>query len=77
MYVSDRVMSGGVNAFYNPAVFLECDVLEAGHIHILTDMEDVLKRVNGEYGAETAALVVSQSRIRENLMILFKGEIMA
>ncbi len=57
MFASDRVMSGDVNALYNPEVSLGEDVTDAGPIPIPHDMEDVLKRVHGDDGAETIAVV--------------------
>ncbi len=40
---SDRVMSGDVNALYNPEVSLEGDVIDAGSIQIPYDMKDASK----------------------------------
>ncbi len=57
MCVSDRVMSGDVNALYNPEASLEEGVPDTGSIHMPYDMEYVLKRVHGDDVAETIAVV--------------------
>ncbi len=63
MCVSDRVTSGDANALYNPAVSLKEDVTKAGSLQIPFDMEDVVKRVHGDEGPETTAVVDIQSRV--------------